>query len=95
MNPGKNRFGLVYQSGGINPAGEQMMSVDERRWATEQLKKPAALMSDEEWEAHKAWVDTQRSERGEKPIDWRGVPKPRPTSARTLEYLRSTLSPDQ
>jgi hypothetical protein len=66
------------------------MSVTGSRWETEQLRKPAALMSDEEWEAHKRYVDEQRAARGEAPLDWRSVPRPRRTSQHTLAYLRSS-----
>jgi hypothetical protein len=56
--------------------------------------KPASEWTDEEWHAHQRAVDLAREERGEPPMDWRGVRKPRAVSAAALDHLRSLKRED-
>lgn len=51
--------------------------------------RPACDWTDAEWKAHQQRVDAARVERGEPPLDWRGVRKPRRVSPSAIAHLRS------
>jgi hypothetical protein len=74
------------------------MSIQERtpkrEWATEQVTKPAAEMTDQEWSAHLDDIDAARAARSERPLRRGLLQKPEPVSEATRAYARGMSLPD-